>query len=156
MSLNLPAGIGEMRFNLHPFINPYPVNGCAFLSATERECALISTLLLISTLQQFQFKLPFSFLHLFIFSFVLLLFSIFFLLLFNRSAHSAGPLLMKNVFRSKMTLFACKLKNLLSSRTRRGIKKRPLSESAFDTFFVFSRHLMRNVFLSKRHCLHAN
>ena len=54
-------------------------------------------------------------------------------------------------FSIKMTLFACKFKNLLSSRTRRGIKKRPLSESAFDTFFVFSRHLMQNVFLSKWH-----
>ena len=52
-------------------------------------------------------------------------------------------------FSIKTTLFACKFKNLLSARTRRGIKKRPLSESAFDTFFVFSRHLMRNVFLSK-------
>ena len=36
-------------------------------------------------------------------------------------------------------------------RTRRGVKKRPLSESAFDTCFMFSRHLMKNVFLLKRY-----
>ena len=59
-------------------------------------------------------------------------------------------------FSIKMTLFACKFKNLLSSRTRRGIKKRPLSESAFDTFFMFSRHIMKNVFLSKWHFFQAD
>ena len=47
--------------------------------------------------------------------------------------------------------FSSRFKNLLSSRTRRGIKKRPLSESAFDTFFVFCWHLMKNLFLSRWH-----
>ena len=52
-----------------------------------------------------------------------------------------------------MTLSSKRFKNLLSIRTRRGEIKRPLSESAVDTFFVFSRHLMKNVFLSKWHFL---
>ena len=59
-------------------------------------------------------------------------------------------------FSIKMTLFSSRYKNLLSYRTRREEIKRPLSESAFDTFFMFSRHLMKNVFLSKWHCLHAD
>ena len=46
-------------------------------------------------------------------------------------------------FSIKMTLSSKRFKNLLSIRTRRGEIKRPLSESAVDTFFVFSRHLMK-------------
>ena len=59
-------------------------------------------------------------------------------------------------FSIKMTLFSSRFNNLISSRTPREEIKRPLSESAFDTFFMFSRHLMKNVFLSKWHFFQAD
>ncbi len=46
-------------------------------------------------------------------------------------------------------MFSRRFKNLLSSRTRREEIKRPLSESAVDSFFMSSRHLTKNVFPMK-------
>merc|ERR1712023_388228 len=59
-------------------------------------------------------------------------------------------------FSIKITLLSSRFKNLLWSRTRREEIKCPLSESAVDSFFMSSRHLMKNVFLSKLHFCQAD
>ena len=48
-------------------------------------------------------------------------------------------------FSIKMTLFFKQLQEFTIVSSPKGDKKHPLSESAFDTFFMFSRHLMNQV-----------